>query len=477
MRRADKAKASGGSKQERHERGIADQMEADTQAPERRNKGEKRRRRQTDEDEQLTEQLSNKILVTARAQRDELDAEDRELSSLGASARTGVPTLGRTVLNAALEADSDSDNDSLAGGEDAMWEEEEEIEVTAEDEAAIAAFLDPEPAQTRTLADIILERLQSEGAAPAPDQDVPEAVAQDLDPKVVEVYTEIGKVLSRYKSGKVPKAFKVIPSLRNWEEVLFLTDPPSWTPHALYQATRIFASNLNAKMAQRFNNLVLLPRFRADVREHKKIHFTLFQALKKATYKPAAFYKGVLLPLLQSRSCTLREAVILTSVVQRTSLPVVHSSVALLKLAEMEYNGVASFFIRVLLDKKYALPYRVVDSLVEHFVKFEREERTLPVVWHQSLLCFVQRYKHETRAEDKTKLLRLIKTQRHYLVSAEIARELTQGRSRGEADPDAAAANPNGAAAPAARAPLGAIRPAIEDLRDFPAVALQPMEY
>jgi essential nuclear protein 1 len=30
----------------------------------------------------------------------------------------------------------------------------------------------------------------------------------------------------------VPKAFKIIPNLKNWEEVLYLTDPDSWTPHA-----------------------------------------------------------------------------------------------------------------------------------------------------------------------------------------------------------------------------------------------------
>lgn len=53
--------------------------------------------------------------------------------------------------------------------------------------------------------------------------------------------------------------------------------------------------------------------------------------------------------------------------------------------------GVNSFFIRVLLDKKYALPYRVVDALVDHFVSFRKEERQLPVVWHQSLLTFVTR--------------------------------------------------------------------------------------
>ena len=33
-----------------------------------------------------------------------------------------------------------------------------------------------------------------------------------------------------------------------------------------------------------------------------------------------------------------------------------------------------------------------IDGLVDHFMQFQREERVLPVVWHQCLLCFVQRY-------------------------------------------------------------------------------------
>lgn len=61
------------------------------------------------------------------------------------------------------------------------------------------------------------------------------------------------------RSGKLPKAFKIVPRLANWEEVLYVTDPDGWTPAATCEATRLFASNLNPKMAQRYFNLVLLP--------------------------------------------------------------------------------------------------------------------------------------------------------------------------------------------------------------------------
>lgn len=50
---------------------------------------------------------------------------------------------------------------------------------------------------------------------------------------------------------------------------------------------------------------------------------------------------------------------------------------------------------------------------VDHFLRFKTEERQLPVVWQQTLLCFVQRYKTEVRAEDKEALRDLVKRQHH----------------------------------------------------------------
>lgn len=197
-------------------------------------------------------------------------------------------------------------------------------------------------------------------------------------------------------------------------------------------------------MAQRFYSLVLLPRVIEDIKEHKKLNYHLYLALKKALYKPAAFYKGILLPLcevpsnkihiiccllhisslfelffielilltmncyklieliwinwtdcidcfVQSGHCTLREATIVGSVLSKVSIPVLHSSAAIMKIAEMEYSGANSLFLRVLLNKKYALPYRVIDVLVSHFMQTSKDPRKLPVLWQEALLVFVQR--------------------------------------------------------------------------------------
>jgi essential nuclear protein 1 len=36
----------------------------------------------------------------------------------------------------------------------------------------------------------------------------------------------------------------------------------------------------------------------------------------------------------------------------------------------MDYTGGNSIFLRIFFDKKYALPYRVVDAAVFHFLRY-----------------------------------------------------------------------------------------------------------
>lgn len=279
--------------------------------------------------------------------------------------------------------------------------------------------------ERQTLADIIMGKIAEKEAEDRGEaiQDAEEGLPP-LPEKVVEVYTDIGKILSRYTSGKLPKAFKVIPSLSNWEQILYLTRPDLWTPHAMYAATRIFASNLNPKMAQRFFNLVLLDAVRADVYSNKKLNYHYYMSLKKAVYKPAAFFKGILLPLCKDE-CTLREAAIVASVLQRVSIPVHHSAVAIHKLAQMtEYNGAASIFIKTMLNKKYSLPSPVIASLVRHFASFIDDDRTLPVLWHQALLVFCQRYKNEVKDQARESLRLVMKKHFHHKITPEIRREL-----------------------------------------------------
>lgn len=87
------------------------------------------------------------------------------------------------------------------------------------------------------------------------------------------------------------------------------------------------------------------------------------------------------------------------------------------------------------MNKKYTLPYRVVDALVDYFVRFAEAEGTdLPVLWQQSLLVFAQRYKEEITAKDKERLREVMKTHQHHQITPEIRRELFNCKCRGEVD-------------------------------------------
>ncbi|XP_045451486.1 bystin [Melitaea cinxia] len=396
--------------------GLADQIEA-SNAVKIKNRIKEKNRHDDDEDF-VNADLSKKILKAARRQQVELSGD--------------VPSASRNAVLSVNFDEPGSDNDDNSDHDglepDTYYDN---IEIDEEEEETLKMFMSSKPEKTRTLADIIRDKITDKYTELQTEySDVETLKLQNIDPRIKTMYEGVRDVLQKYRSGKLPKAFKMIPHLQNWEQILYITEPTTWSAAAMYQATRIFASNLKEKMAQRFYNLVLLPRVRDDLAEYKRLNFHLYQALRKALFKPGAFMKGILLPLLEAGDCTLREAIIIGSVLARNSVPVLHSSAALLKIAEMEYTGANSIFLRILFDKKYALPYRVVDSVVFHFLRFQNESRTLPVLWHQALLTFVQRYKADISTEQRDALLELLRKQSHPTITPEIRRELHAAKCR-----------------------------------------------
>ena len=87
---------------------------------------------------------------------------------------------------------------------------------------------------------------------------------------------------------------------------------------------------------------------------------------------------------------------------------------------------------RTLLLKKYGLPYRVIDQLVDFFVGFAKEEEEQTLLWQQCLLSFAQHYKTELTKEQKGRLKGLLRVQSHSMVTPEIRRELFSARNRGD---------------------------------------------
>ncbi|KAL4555271.1 hypothetical protein LXL04_037886 [Taraxacum kok-saghyz] len=381
------------------------------------------------EEKLISAGMSSKILKEALIQQKEIQEET------DAENPNNIVFPEEPVTQTQVEDDDDdvdnfagfSDNHSQFGG----YEEE----INEDDERLLEAFFSKDKRPQQTLADVILQKIKQKDNMPPGLAAVLPQIPK-LDDSIIEIYKSVGEIFKKYTSGKLPLAFKSIPAKQNWEELLFLTEPEKWSPNAVYQATRILASNMSSSKVTRFYKFVLLPRIRQDIRKNKKLHFALYQALKKAVYKPSAFHKGILFPLCTSQTCNLREAVIIGSILEKVSIPPLHSSAALMKLAEMEYCGTTSYFIKILVEKKYALPYRVIDAMVEHFMRFCEDSRDMPVIWHQSLLAFMQRYKHELTQVQKDDIAYLLKKQRHKLVTPEILRELNNSRIRGEKEDD-----------------------------------------
>lgn len=419
---------------------------------------QKQRRRREEDDDFADEKTTWRILQQARQQQEELQEEfgltsavlDRpKLDKLSSAAVHDAQRLDRAVRSQSdAESSDDEDDDDDEEGftmtrnddNDAPAEASADLSgLCEEDERAFEMFMSSDSVVKTIVAESLKEKLtakQTELGSRLSDQSSRRIGALqhlgEKGDKMTAMLVQVREILPKYRSGALPKVFKVLPKFEAWEEILDFLQPDRWTAAAVYQATRIFISNLNDKMAQRFLNLFLLPRIRDDIAEYKKLNFHLYQALKKALFKPGAFFKGLILPLCECGTCTLREATIVASVLAKNSVPLLHSAAAIIKIAEMDYNGANSIFLRTLLDKKYALPYQAVDAVVYHFIRFQTDRRSLPVLWHQSLLTFAQRYKDSISSEQKDALLALLRAQRHPQITDEVRRELLSAKCRDE---------------------------------------------
>ena len=257
-----------------------------------------------------------------------------------------------------------------------------------------------------------------------------------INQKVYDAYKLVGEVLRTYTSGKLPKAFNIISSTEDWEELINITEPYNWTPQAMYEAVIQFSSS-EILMTYTFYEKYLVPAIRNDIKKNKKLNIHYYNCLKKALFKPSAFFKGIILPM--SKTLSTKEASIIGSILRKCSIPNNHASAAIVKLTQICKNdkkGIsvgALFFMRLLLVKKYAFPTEVKDTLVNFFLSYyDFDKEKLPVLWHQAFLCFVQHYKLDLTEIEKAKLKGLNNKIGHHIISSEISKELSFSRQQNQ---------------------------------------------
>jgi essential nuclear protein 1 len=441
-------KASSARQKQRHDPLYKDLT---TQGGNLRTKARGKKKEERDEDQEYIDSAaSRKILQLAKEQQEEIERE--ESHSLKQQAKFA---FGSRFVEEEDEDDNQEDYEDISEfGSDEEYEFDED-DLNEEDAKLFEQYLQESKGaqefgmdESYNLADKIMASIrQKEKQQLANDHQSsrPEGAVL-LPPKVIAAYAGVGEILSTYTHGKLPKLFKVIPSLNNWEDVLYVTNPDKWTPHAVYEATKLFVSNLTAKQAQRFVENVLLERFRIEIEDSEthSLNYHIYRALKKALYKPGAFFQGFLFPLVEN-GCSVREATIAGSILTKISIPQSHSSAALNYLLGLEFSPASTVFIRVLLEKKYALPYQIIDECFFYFIKFrnikeesmddettQRQVPSLPVVWHKAFLAFALQYKNDITDEQRDLLLETVRQRGHKDIGPEIRRELLAGKPREE---------------------------------------------
>ena len=293
-----------------------------------------------------------------------------------------------------------------------------------------------------------------------------EAVKQDpsKDAEVKAVYTKVGQILSKYRDGKLPECFLALPRIAHWESLMKITRPGDWTVHAYFKTTKIFVASPESKHTLHFYKYYLLPKCLSNISQYSKLNYHLFQALRKAIFRPSLWFRGILFPFLKGQfhpeyktgerqknknesKGTIKQAQILSAVLMKCSVPNVHASAAFLKILEFTYNGPVGVLIKLFIDKKFALPLSVIRRVTEWFLSFgkitkiseenqsKKEEIKMPVLWFQSLLSFGKSYKKYLNEAEITALKNLVRKKvKHVTLSKEIVQVLSEKEKGKEED-------------------------------------------
>lgn len=244
--------------------------------------------------------------------------------------------------------------------------------------------------------------------------------------QVRNCYKIIGEHLAQYKKGKIHEAIKLLTKSPKWFELLMITEPKNWTMQATYEVTKIFSSGLKESQVEKYFEFILLPILLQNIEQKKKLDSFLYQSLIKSLYKSAAWFRGILFPLIR-KTCTKRELIIVGSVIQKMSIHINYAMQALVEMFALEWNSTLGYFVNIMFNKKYAFPKSFISRCVEYFLQFEKEQNQnpLPLIWHKSLLSLVQNYNEEFTDHQREEIKRLVQKQNHHMVSKAIIKHIS----------------------------------------------------
>ena len=340
---------------------LADTIYKKSFATEKVRLGKKRKRNDDNEDDFVGGSESLKILKQARKQLNEITESENEVKK--------VISNNTKLLPSNEHGDSDEESGSKA---DQFHDATDRVDNDFNEELMLnfEKFMPESNLEKQKMADDLLEAIDNKkNELESRCSESSDVKTTQLSDELKELFKEVGKVMSAYRSGPVPKPFKIIPKYTIWEELLELTQPEKWSAAAIFAGTRVFVSNMKDNEAAKFMNRVLLPRIRDDIAEYKKLNDHLYNSLIKCMFKSYGFIKGFLLPLCKQADFFSKEATIIASVLEKSSIKMKHSAAAMMELSQMEYTPGVCIILTTLINKKYALPSIVLDSLKKFFTK------------------------------------------------------------------------------------------------------------
>eukprot|EP00915_Cephaloidophora_sp_WS-2016_P003430 GHVH01004595.1.p1 GENE.GHVH01004595.1~~GHVH01004595.1.p1 ORF type:complete len:405 (+),score=58.21 GHVH01004595.1:85-1299(+) len=278
-------------------------------------------------------------------------------------------------------------------------------------------------------ADKIYESLRKMVESTRQERDTTLSVEQKTRQDEVEAaYSQMADILRRYKCGKLPKLLKMLPMIKEWEFLLSLTGHRKWTPQALYEITKIFASNAKQAQAQRFFNLFLLPAAMNEISKKGRVHICTYKSLMKAAFKCKAFMRGILLPLALD-GCQYKEAMVIGSVVAKLSFPNDVLYMTLDKLLETrpfpdvekeepQWWAVTSIFICIIMEKTAQYPTPVIENAVRFIESFNGLSQRPPLIWYQGVIALCERYRDRLSVEQEGRIRAIVKQHGHPVVES-----------------------------------------------------------
>jgi essential nuclear protein 1 len=225
-----------------------------------------------------------------------------------------------------------------------------------------------------------------------------------LKPKLLKLLERASLFLRVYRSGKLPKILRILPNLKNFEEILWLTRPDIWSEQAIVVLTRFFQPKLDKNQLSRYYSLVLAPRFQESIFKPKSYSVHIEKAIKISIKCPSIFFSSIILPMCESDRCSNKEGVVISSIIWKYKFPRSVIMSALIRLTKDPITSAKCMLLRVIISKNYLISLRIIDLLIDFFSL--NIKKTSPH-YKNLLLVFLRNYFDSLSNEDKKKVFKL----------------------------------------------------------------------